>query len=220
MVASIDAVNTALATSNGSAKDDAQFVGELAKIWVTHNKRSLEARSEIGKRLNDRLGPPTERQPRGRSLLKKAALRLQISESELNRMRWFAYFSNKDEESFWGDIASKDRSWTQFKAILPRLDAAENGNEERRRSSAKKGSTAVVNGLLRSLISATSKLRGNNLTVGDAKKEALFKSLCDLVSAVSTTCGIRFRLEAEEASGDGCATGLILSQCPMDTVVV
>lgn len=81
------AVQTAPAASNGSATTDDQLLGKLAKLWESHRKRSLEVRQEIGQLLNDRLGPPTGRQRRGRSVLKQAAKTLQIAASELNRMR-------------------------------------------------------------------------------------------------------------------------------------
>ena len=103
MVTSVVAVQTALAADTGSAEDnDAQLIGKLAKLWANYNKRGLQVRQETGSLLNASIGQPTERQGRGRSVLKQAADELHTSPSELNRMRWFAYFS-MDEKSCWGE---------------------------------------------------------------------------------------------------------------------
>jgi hypothetical protein len=230
MAISDAAVPTAQATTNGSAEnDDAQLIGKLAKLWAKYNTRSLEVRLETGSLLNARLGPPTGRQPRGQSVLKQAAERLNTAESELNRMRWFAHFS-KDEESCWGEIPLGSRSWTQFKQRLPRLIAALKGNEKRQRSSGDKKQTAVVDGLLRLISSATSKIRAEDFTVDGANREALVGKLQAFASAISERFGVRFLVETEEKPDThgltktlavpGCETGIALSLCPMDTVAV
>jgi hypothetical protein len=228
MATSDAAVSTAPAAQKGSAITDARLLDKLAKLWAAHKKRSLEVRMEIGDLLNDRLGQPTGRQRRGRSVLKQASRTMQIAASELNRMRWFAHFG-KDEQSCWGDTDPTSRSWTKFKAILPGLLATLKGNGKRQRSSGEIKSTAVVDSVLRSLSSATSKLRASNFTVDGAKKEELIGRLREFVLAVSNTCGVRFLVETEENGSDGLTqtiaapvyeTGLALSQCPMDAAAV
>ena len=228
MAISHAAVSTAQAAEQ-SANDDAQLLGKLAKLWANHNTRSLQVRLETGSLLNARLGQPTERQRRGRSVLKQAAETLHTAESELNRMRWFAYFS-KDEESCWGETPQGSRSWTQFKERLPGLIAGLKGNEKRQRSSGDKKKAAVVDGLLRLISSATSTLRADDFTVDGAKKEDLIGRLQAFASAISDRIGVRFLVETEEESGShglietlaapGCETGLALSPCSMDTVAV
>ena len=224
------AVQTAQA-ANGSANKDARLLDKLAKLWANHNVRSLEVRLETGSLLNARLGQPTERQPRNQSVLKQAAETLHIAVSELYRMRWFAHFS-KDEESCWGETPLGSRSWTKFKELLPRLIAAVKGNEKRQSSSGGKKETAVVDGLMKVLSSATSKLYADNFTVDGVKREKLIGSLRDFVFAISQRIGVRFLVETdpEDATGShglletvaelSCGSSLALSQCPMDTVAV
>ena len=98
MATSTAAVQTAQAAPHGSASKDAQLLGKLAKLWASHQSRDLEVRLETGSLLNARLGEPTTRQRRGRSVLKQAAETLHVAVSELNRMRWLSHFS-KDEKS-------------------------------------------------------------------------------------------------------------------------
>jgi hypothetical protein len=73
------------------AAEEAQMLDRLAQIWQTCRKRDLESRRQMGELLNEQLGPPTQSQDYGAGTLKKASKRLRISESELSRMRWFAY---------------------------------------------------------------------------------------------------------------------------------
>jgi hypothetical protein len=194
-------VPTVQAAPNGSASKVARLLDKLVKLWAADNTRSLGVRLETGSLLNAHLGQPTERQRCGRSVLKQAADRLQIAESDLNRMRWLPYFSK--DESCWGEIPPENRSWSKFKAILPDLIAALKGNERRKRISSDEKSNAVVNGILRSIGSATSKLGAGNLTVDGPKKTELIRGLQDLVSAVSRVTGIRFNWETKEDETGG-----------------
>jgi len=229
MAESKAAVQTAQAAKGSAKMNDVRLLGKLVKLWTIHNTRSLEVRLETGSLLNARLGQPTERQPRNQSVLKQAADTLRIAASELYRMRWFEYFS-KDEESCWGEIPLASRSWTKFKERLPILIAALKGNEKPQSSSGDKKKTAVVDGLLRLIDSATSKSRTENFTVDGAKREELIKGLQELVSAVSNVVGVRFRLLETEENGSGgltqtiaapvYETGLTLSQCPLDAAAV
>lgn len=209
------------------ADRDAQLLDKLARLWAAHNKRSLEIRLETGRLLNARLGDPTQRQLRGRSLLKQAAETLQMAASELNRMRWYGHFS-KDEKSCWGDIPHGRRSWTKFKEILPSLIAAVKGDEKRQRLSGDRKSTVGADGLLRLLSSATSKLGTANFTVDGRKKEELIGRLREFADAVSNACGVRFHVETEDdATGrglnkaeSGCPSSLCPSQGPVDPAAV
>jgi hypothetical protein len=181
------------AIEEGSVVKDNQLLDKLVKLWQCHNERSLQVRLKTGSLLNARLGAPTERQFRGQRVLAQAAERLEIAQSELNRMRWFAHFS-KDGGSFWGDEEPGSRTWTKFKEILPGLKAARNGGKGQQSSSGKKTRSAVVNGIFKSLDSATSKLRTDNFKVDGAKREELIAKLRGFVSAVSDSTGIRLRL--------------------------
>lgn len=190
-------VVTQAAKEGSAVSDDNQLLDNLVDLWKSHNERSLRVRMETGRLLNARLGSPTERQPRGQRVLRQAADKLHTAQSELSRMRWFAYFS-KDGESFWGEEDPDKRTWNSFKKILPGLNAARKGSEKRLRFSGDKTRSAVVNGLFRSLDSATSKLRADNFTVDETKRELLIEKLRGFVSAVSDSTGICLRLETED----------------------
>jgi hypothetical protein len=129
-----------------------------------------------------------------------ASKRLHIHQSELNRMRWFAHLS-KGKKSFWGDIPPSDRSWTRFKTILPRLIAAVKGGPKPNARMGNTRSSSVINGVLRSIRSAASKLRSEGSSVNEAKKNELIRDLRDFASAVANRVGIRFRLEVEDETG-------------------
>jgi hypothetical protein len=125
------------AYNNKPADLTVPWLGDLVKLWTVERERTLAVRKDTGVILNWRLGQPTERQKHGKSVLKHVADTLTISESELNRMRWFAYFDD-GEKSCWGDIPEQDRTWTKFKKILPDLRAAEKGTKKCQRSVARK----------------------------------------------------------------------------------
>ncbi len=182
------------AARNGSVKEDAELLGELAKLWADHNARSLDVRMETGRLLNDCLGEPTDRQPRGQSVLEQAAKALRIAVSELNRMRWFAYFS-KDEKSCWGELSEGSRCWTQFKQRLPSLIAVVKGTKRPKRRSSDEQRTVSADGILKLMKSATSKLRTDNFIVEGAKKDALIEGLREFASAVSDRVGVRCYVE-------------------------
>jgi hypothetical protein len=220
------------AASKVSAETDTQLLDKLAKLWVADNTRSLELRLQTGRLLNDRLGQPIKRQPRGPSVMKDAAETLCIAQSELNRMRWFEYFS-KDEASCWSDVPPGRHSWTKFKERLPALIASLKGKEKRSSFSGDRRSTVLVDGLLRSISSVTTKFRTDSLTVVGTKREELIVGLRDLASAVFNVTGVRFQVvETEEGTtgnqslieasvNAGCETSrLALSQCLSDTAAV
>ena len=123
-------VPTTQAAKKGSAENiEAQLIGRIAKLWADYDKRSLPVRKKTGSLLNARLGEPTKRQGRDRSVVDKVAEELHIAVSEINRMRWYAHFS-KDEKYCWGDTPLDDRTWTRFKKRLPGLIAARKGSKK------------------------------------------------------------------------------------------
>src|SRR4051812_2946383 len=93
------------------AREDRELLRRLAKLWKSHHVRDLGVRWKTGELLNRRLGPPTARLSHGRRVLKRAAERLQVAESDLSRMRWFAHLfkSAEDLQGSHPDV----RSWTK-----------------------------------------------------------------------------------------------------------
>jgi len=121
--------------SSSVKKADIQFVDRLAKRWSAFQKQGLDGRHEIGKRLNDRLGPPNKRLPYGGRVLKMVAERTKISQSDISRMRWLAFhFPNL--LALW-EAYPHCKSWDEFKAILPSLNgkgSKEHAAKQRRTS--------------------------------------------------------------------------------------
>jgi len=96
-------------------------LGPLAERWQAHCGQGLEIRHETGKLLNGRYGDPARRQTRGEGTLKEAADRLQVAESELSRMRRFAYHFRTLEDL--RREYPEAGNWTAVKKILPALRA-------------------------------------------------------------------------------------------------
>jgi len=103
--------------------EEQQLLDSLAAEWERYEARGLEARHCMGTLLNDQFGPPTVRQTRGTRVLKRAAERLHIAESELSRMSRFAYHF-KDVQNLKEQYPTVD-AWTQVKALLPSLTPKE-----------------------------------------------------------------------------------------------
>lgn len=206
-------------TSNGSsinssdiqvlASEDSLLIGRLADLWAAHEARDLGLRWETGSLINRRLGPPTKRSPYGKRLLKQAADRLQIAESDISRMRWFAY-AFKSVSDFQAKNPGIGNSWTKVKELLPSLIAAARGKEGKssvalngngdKPSGGERQDTAAVAGVLRSLHTATERLRKNGFRLSEAKKAQLREMIQKLVEAVSDRLSIRLVIEPVEGT--------------------
>jgi hypothetical protein len=102
---------------------DEVFLSNLASLasrWGAQRDTDLELRHETGLLLNKRFGDPGKRRlPRDQEILKKAAGQLGVNESEISRLRNFAYRF----ESF-QDFKSEHSSvntWSAVKTLLPSL---------------------------------------------------------------------------------------------------
>ena len=132
--------------SNANVEDVKQLLDSLEEKWKSHCNRGLEVRHEMGTLLNRSLGSPTARLPRGESVLGQAAERLNVSESELSRMRWLA--------SLFEDVSSLKRQqpkchfWTDFKRMLPQLKPT-NGSTAAVQSAAR--SQPALRGVVKSI---------------------------------------------------------------------
>jgi hypothetical protein len=104
--------------------EDLQMIDRLVEHWRSYNEKAREnvlvTRHLLGRTLNEHLGPPSMRQPRGEEVVKRAAQRLGLHVSELNRMRWFAHhFSSvSDLKGRHPEVST----WTKVKELLPELD--------------------------------------------------------------------------------------------------
>jgi len=97
-----------------------KLLGSLVKLWTQHKVRGFKTRHAMGRLINEYLGSPDRRQKHGAYTMRSAAERLNMSVSELSRMRWLSYLFSDGVDQLPGDC----RDWTSFKEQLPALKAA------------------------------------------------------------------------------------------------
>jgi len=203
-----------------SAPEDNQLLRTLARLWRSHDKRDLLVRWRTGNLLNARLGNPTMRLPHGEKILKKAAKLLQMAESDLSRMRWFAFLFGSIQ-----DFRQKHPNiyfWTKVKELIPRVAATEKGegagsSEEEKssdgdttvvvlegagtgslaeeKSSSEGKDAAVIGSILRSLSTATERFRQNGFVLNDTTRERMRKTIQQLLEVVTDRIRVRFTIE-------------------------
>jgi hypothetical protein len=162
----------------GRSASDRELIDQLVKLNKADAEHNLGTRHQMGKLLNARLGPPTERQPHGQQVLKEAAEELEFSESDLNRMRWFAYL--------FGSVAALRQShpeidsWAKFKAALPSLKPVKGGKA---RKPVKDASRPAFGGVARSLASLTAKLNRQDTPPVGAERAQLVDAARELAKA-------------------------------------
>jgi hypothetical protein len=115
-------------TPPAPVEDEEQFIRNLAAMWQSYNRQGLEVRWITGKRLNERLGPQDERQPHGEQTIKKVSKEVDISESDICRMRSFASLFESMEE--FHRKHPNANCWTKVKAFIPKLLAYERTGKE------------------------------------------------------------------------------------------
>jgi len=164
----------------GRSASDRELIDQLVKLNKADAEHNLGTRHQMGKLLNARLGPPTERQPHGQRVLKMAAKKLGIAESELNRMRWFAHL--------FGGVAALRQShpeidsWAKFKAALPSLKPVKGGKA---RKPVKDASRPAFGGVAKSLASLASKLNKLKNRPRDAERQEIVDALQKVAEAAS-----------------------------------
>jgi hypothetical protein len=180
------------------SRRDRQLLNRLVKLKQARDAKDMETRHEMGKLLNERLGPPTERQNYGEAILKQAAKRLQISVSELNRMRWFAHL--------FSDFAALRtarpaiRSWMQFKAALPSLKPRK-GGAAKQTPSVNRNRSAFRGGC-KSLDNACKYLRQVDPSTVDGATSSLLGPLREL-AGVTDRFSIRMTIVEVAPNGKG-----------------
>jgi len=179
-------VNDTTGVDQGSSVQDRKLLGQLAKLWKSHAECDLGTRHQTGKLLNGRLGPPTKSLAQGGKVLKMAAEELEIAESDLNRMRWFAHLF-VDLATLRQDHPEID-SWTKFKAALPSLKPPRG---DQAKKPAANPSRPALRGVARSLANVTTKLNGLDFRPRKAEQETLMGALRELAEAVNRRFKIR-----------------------------
>jgi hypothetical protein len=164
-------------------------LGQLAEKWQAQRGADLEIRHETGKLLNDHFGPPTAKQQRGEGVLKEVVERLQVAESELSRMRRFAFHFKSAQ-----DLKEKHpeaTTWTAVKGLLPRLKPqgaqrkGGSGNGAASPAKQKQARPVQFGRVKQSLEALTSKVRKARNGLTDAEKEVLLAQFKELAEAIS-----------------------------------
>jgi len=119
----VESVASARASEQARVESDRQWIVKLGQRWRGHHGQDLQLRFFTGATLNDRLGPPTVRLPRGEGVMALLAEESGLSESSLNRMRWFSHrFSSY--EAFKASHPDID-SWDRVCVLLVELSQKE-----------------------------------------------------------------------------------------------
>jgi len=122
----IDGPKSAAATEPAAEQiSEGQFneqLAELAKQWGNARDNDLEVRHRTGQLLNERYGKPDKRQKRGPGVLLAVVQQLGVAQSELSRMRRFAFHftSAADMKGKHPDVVT----WTAVKTLLTTLKPA------------------------------------------------------------------------------------------------
>jgi hypothetical protein len=183
--------NVTKTNDRATSAKDRKLVDRLVSLWRDNAERDLGTRYQTGKLLNERLGSPTERQSHGRRVLKTAAERLGIAESDLNRMRWFAHLA---DATALRQVHPEIDSWTKFKEGLPDLKA-EYGFETRK--PAENPSRPALRGVVRSCTNLASMLDGLDFQPGDAERKDFLDALQKLAEAASRRLKISVMVAVE-----------------------
>jgi len=193
---------------------DRQLVNSLVKLWRRHEERGLELRWTTGQRLNVRLGLPTTRLAHGEEVLKKVAEQLQIAESELSRMRWFAH--RFESVTTFREAHPEVRSWSKVKELLPSLmptargakaKSAAGGQSPERQVEGSGGEAqppggaegaAVLDDVIRALGTATDRLRQNGFVLDDVGRGRVLEAIRLFMESVTDRLQITFPIALSE----------------------
>lgn len=176
-----------------------QMIDRLADLWQGHEKRGLTVRWEMGKLLNKSLGPPTERHPYGRQVLKRAAQQLGISLCDLSRMRSFAAGCESLDD--WHLHHPEAHSWTHVKKVLPTLSDARKGKKKSRR---RREERAEIHSILRPVSKMTRRLRQRKLTLDELSRDLMCHVLLDLVTTANEQFELGIKLVFEKTAEAVC----------------
>jgi len=109
-------LQTCVTASNGDGTYNNVSFQQLSCRWKSSHREDLKLRHFTWLWLNDQHGPPTDRQEYRKGTLKKYKTSLGVGESDVSRMRWFAYEFKSVE-----DLKAKHpkaTTWTKVKEVL------------------------------------------------------------------------------------------------------
>ncbi|MCD0458653.1 hypothetical protein [Roseiconus lacunae] len=136
-----------------------QFLEQLSKIWLPHQRKDLQVRFQLGQLLNKELGPPKDRQNYGVATINRVSDELEIDRSDIYRLRRFAAMSDSLDE-FLKEYPDAT-NWTRVRELLSQLsDRQKPANDSR-----------VTSGLLRSAKSMVKTLESTDQDFGGSKAD-------------------------------------------------
>jgi len=147
----VHSVGLARASEEARLQHDRTWIALLGQKWRNHHGQDLRLRYDTGKTLNQRLGPPTSRLPRGEGVMGLLAEQTGLSESSLNRLRWFAFRFPTFED--FEVSQSEVNSWEKVCVLLVEISQKEKIAEAANNGSGHKGAepNKELQALLRSL---------------------------------------------------------------------
>jgi hypothetical protein len=176
------------------------WLTDLAKRWLSVGEKDLELRHETGVLLNEAFGSSTVRQAYGKGVLKEASGLLEISVSDISRMRRFArrFKTIEDLKRQHPEVGN----WTAVKQLLARLSeedkkakAAANGTQASKPKKSKP-KASPAKGLGKSIETLSTKLRGAT-SLSEREKKDLLDKVRVLVQSVSDCLGVEVSLNLD-----------------------
>ena len=171
------------------------LVKRVATVWTNHQTKDLAARHKVGQLLNERFGPPEERQSYGEGVLRRFKEEAGIPASEICRMRWFASLGETVE------MIQRDHStmttWTAVKRALPGiLEAKGHGPSVSRKHAGRQSGTGSV---VRLLGKCQAVLKEVSAPLADNEKEELHRQVQRLLDLAVQKFGFQF---SEPSAGE------------------
>jgi hypothetical protein len=183
----VDPIQTAPGSTEAQTITEEAYqpqLANLAKLWGEHLQENLKLRHQTGALLNLRFGNPHKRQNRDEGVMKQVSEQLGVAESELSRMRHFAWHF-KSFEDFKAEHA-KVTTWTDVKELIPTLKAK--GQQQ--------GPRAVSSTTLkRSLDKLSSKVQQVPMNLSDSEKKAILEMFKKVAQAVENCLKIHVSIE-------------------------
>jgi len=176
----------------GTPADDV-LLQKLTRLWDTHRRRGLVVRHKMGRLMNERFGPPTQRQKRGANTLRGYSKALGVSEADVSRMRWFAeHFGTVEDLKSAHPIVS---TWTQVKVLLASLRQPGTGGSDRAKGDRRKPRRGrPLHRVIRAVRAVHECASGVDLTTEpvDAERADLKKAVEQMLEVVGRCLGVEY----------------------------
>jgi len=157
------------------------WITELGSRWKKHHHNDLRLRFETGAEINKRLGPTSERQPRGYEVVKTLSTELGLDASEIGRLRRFAELAPNYAQFEAQNPTCK--TWHKVKQLLAGQYVSESSDEDDEQ-------TPEVRGLIVRIRNTTTALKKQKVVVSGMDKTELLLELQKLAKALVKRAGV------------------------------